>query len=462
MFATAELAPLARVGGLAEAAAGLVDQLRATAEETGVELDVVLPDYGDVELTDESAIRLHTPVWTRPARARTGLHPVVGEVTLVDVAGMTRPHPYVDEAGAGWDDNDARFLGFSAAVAELVRRRAPDVVHLNDWHTAAVPAFLEPAPPTVLTIHTLGYQGICGAHWLRQLPRHRAAYEWFDQTNPLLGAIRRADAVVAVSPNYAAEILTPDHGAGLHQELAARAHVLHGIRNGIDVGQWNPTADPAIARRYDHTTVDDGKAACRTALLDRVGLRERRDEPVLGVVSRLVDQKGIDLLTDALDTIDLLPGHAVILGSGERHLADRLRALGDRHPDRVAFVDAYDAEIAHAIFAGADLFVMPSRFEPCGLAQMQAMAYGALPVVTDVGGLRDTVVDADRDPEHGTGIVAPHPTGAAVADALWRAVRLWRDEGRRRRAQQIGMTTDWSWAEPGARHVELYRSLLGE
>lgn len=455
LFATAELAPLARVGGLAEAAAGLVHQLR----ETGVDVDVVVPDYGDVELADEMVVELSVPAWARPGRARTGVHPDVGPVTLVDVAGMAKPHPYVDHTGTGWADNDARFLGFSAAVADLVRTRAPDVVHLNDWHTAATLAFCDDTPPTVLTIHTLGYQGQTGGAWLRRLPNHRADYQWFGQTNPLLGAIRRADAVVAVSPNYAAEIRTPEHGMGLDGELAARGDAVMGILNGIDTGQWHPATDTHIASRYDTDTVTEGKAACRRALLDLVERADIADEPIFGVVSRLVDQKGIDLLADALDTIDLLPAGAVILGSGDAHLADRLRSVAARHPDRVAFVDAYDAGLAHAIFAGADLFVMPSRFEPCGLAQMQSMAYGTLPVVTDVGGLHDTVIDADRDPESGTGIVAPHPNGAAVADALWRAVRLWRDPQRRRRAQRNGMSVDWSWTGPASRHVALYRSI---
>lgn len=455
LFAAAEMTPVARVGGLGEATAGLVAALR-TGDTV---VDVVLPDYGDVVLAAETVTELAVPDWAGPARARTGVHEVAGPITLVEVAGIARPHPYADADGAPWSDNEARFIAFSAGVAELVRLRRPDVVHLNDWHTGTVLAFDPSPPPAVLTLHTLGYQGITDGRWLERLPHHTLAYEWFGQINALLGAVRLAHTVVAVSPNYAAEIVTETHGAGLHRELAARGDALVGVLNGIDTSVWDPSSDDRIAATFDTSSVTAGKATCRSALCERVGLDDTNDQPVIGIVSRLVDQKGIDIAVDCLDTIDLLGARAVILGSGEQILADRLRSLAERFPGRVAFIDAYDAELAHEIYAGSDLYLMPSRFEPCGLAQMQAMAYGSLPVVTDVGGLHDTVVDADRNPELGTGIVAAHASGAAVTDALWRGVRLWHDPDRRARAQRAGMRRDWSWTKPAERHVELYRSL---
>lgn len=455
LFAAAELSPLARVGGLGEATAGLVSALRAAGET----VEVVLPDYGNVVLSDETVRDLAVPDWAGPAHVRTGRHPVAGSVSLITAAGTARPHPYVDESGVPWHDNEARFLSFSAAVAAFAQIRDPDLLHLNDWHTGAVLAFMASPPPAVLTIHTLGYQGITDGRWLERLPHHRLAYEWFGQANPLLGAIRLSHAVVAVSPNYASEVVTPTHGAGLDRELAARGDSLVGILNGIDTSVWNPSTDAVIASTYDATSVAAGKEACRRALCERVGLTVGAEQPLIGIVSRLVDQKGIDIAVDCLDTIDLLGAGAVVLGSGERDLAERLRSLADRFVGRVAFVDAYDAELAHQIFAGSDLYLMPSRFEPCGLAQMQAMTYGTLPVVTDVGGLHDTVTDADRSSGDGTGIVAARAAGAAVADALWRGVRLWSDRTRRSRAQRLGMSRDWSWTEPAARHVELYRSL---
>ncbi len=457
LFASAEMAPIARVGGLAEAAAGLMLQLRAD----GADVDVVLPDYGDVELADESVEDVPVPDWAAPGRVRRGVHTELGPVALVSTAGMRKPHPYVDANGQGWPDNDLRFFGFAAAIAALVGRTDPDVVHLNDWHTAATLGFLPGEGPTVLTIHTLGYQGTADASWLGRLPHHAGAFEWWGACNPLLGAVRMADRIIAVSPTYAREILTPQSGAGLHFELGLRGDALVGIRNGIDVGQWNPATDQLIARRYTEATVARNKPANRRALLERCGLDDESGEPVFGVVSRLVDQKGMDLLLECVHFLEHLPAKLVVLGSGDASLADGLRWAAATYPDRVAFVDGYDAALAHQIFAGADLFVMPSRFEPCGLAQMQAMAYGTLPVVTDVGGLHDTVVDADADPDAGTGIVVPWPTGAALADGLHRSARLWRDRTRRARARDNGMAVDWSWAGPAAEHRAIYRAVSG-
>jgi starch synthase len=457
-FATAELAPLARVGGLAEAAAGLVRQLRGD----GLEIDVVLPDYGGVELDDETVETIDVPSWAQPAIVRRGAHADLGALTLIATAGVRKPHPYVDVDGTGWPDNPLRFFGFSAAVAALVERDRPDVVHLNDWHTAAVPAFLRTKRPCVLTIHTLGYQGATDPAWIERLPDHREAYRWYTACNPLAGAIRLADRVIAVSPNYAREIVTEQNGHGLHDVLAARGDDLVGILNGIDVGQWDPATDPHLARRYTSATVSRNKPACRRALLDEVGLADAPADPVLGVVSRLVDQKGIDLLLETVWFLEHLGARLVVLGAGDAGLADGMRWAAATFPDRVAFVDGYDAGLAHRIFGGADLFVMPSRFEPCGLAQMQAMAYGTLPIVTDVGGLHDTVIDADRDPSRGTGIVAPWATGAALTDAIHRGVALWRDRSRRNAARANGMSADWSWKQPADQHRAIYRALAGQ
>lgn len=419
----------------------------------------MLPDYGDVDLDDETVESIEVPSWAQPALVRRGVHADVGSVTLIATAGVRKPHPYVDVDGTGWPDNPLRFFGFSAAAAALIDRERPDLVHVNDWHTSPVLAFLRAPLSSVLTIHTLGYQGSTDPAWIERLAHHRDAYRWHTACNPLVGAIRLADRVVAVSPNYAREIVTEQHGHGLHELLAARGDELVGIRNGIDVGQWDPSTDAHIARRYSAATVARSKPVCRRALLDEFGLADDSAEPVLGVVSRLVDQKGIDLLLETVWFLEHLGAKLVVLGSGDVGLADGLRWAASTFPDRVRFVDGYDAALAHRIFAGADLFVMPSRFEPCGLAQMQAMAYGTLPIVTDVGGLHDTVVDCDRDPVRGTGVVAPWPTGAALTDAVHRGVTLWRDRRRRTAARANGMASDWSWAAPAAEHREIYRSL---
>jgi len=230
VFAAAEAAPIARVGGLAEAAAGLIRSLRTRPD---IEVVVVLPDYGDVHLENERSSELTLPEWASPGSVRTGIAPELGEVHLVSVPGMARPHPYVDESGVGWHDNDARFFAFSAAIAAIVEQEQPDLVHLNDWHTAMTLAWVD--IPSVYTIHTLGYQGHADIGWLRAIDTDRAtAFDRFGVLNPSAGAIILADRVVAVSPNYAVEMLDPTRSGGLHTVLEAKGDALVGIRNGID------------------------------------------------------------------------------------------------------------------------------------------------------------------------------------------------------------------------------------
>lgn len=451
LFATAEFTPVASVGGLAAAAAGLVHELR----RQGVSVDVVMPDYGTVELAGESEFDLvDLPDWALPARVRSGVHPVAGALHLVTVPGMARPHPYVQPDGTGWPDNDARFLGFAMAVASLARRWAPDVLHLNDWHTAAALADTPPSLPSVVSIHNLAYQGTTDPAWLGRIGHRAAAYERFGACNPLSGGLLLADGIVAVSPNYAREILQPADGYGLEGVLVHRRDALVGILNGIDTDVWNPADDPLLVANY--AKVDDAaRAANRAAVRERVGLPDS-PAPLIVVVTRLVDQKGIDLALPLLPLLARMPAQLAVLGSGEAGLAAALHAAAAAHPDTVGFVEGYDEALSHRMFAGGDLLLMPSRFEPCGLAQMQAMRYGCLPIVTAVGGLVDTVVDVDDDPKRGTGWSAAHVDTVDLVDAVHRAVRGWRQTRVRKGAQARGMAIDWSWREPALRHVELY------
>jgi starch synthase len=456
LFATAELAPVAQVGGLGIAAAGLVDSLRAL----DVDVTVVLPDYADLPLADEELIALDVPDWAGPAAARTGVLDGVGPITLVRAWGTARPHPYQQPNGWGWPDNDRRFLSFSAAVGALTTRSKPDLLHLNDWHTAAALAFVEVPPPTVLTLHNLAHQGNTNSGWLLGLPYHRDAYFHDADCNPLVGGIRLADLVIAVSPTYAEEIRTPAGGMGVDDELRAKADRLVGIRNGIDESIWNPSMDAKLPRTYDWPHVDR-KADAREAVEAELGL-EPSPDPLVVVVSRLVVQKGIDLLVPSIPFFDHLPARLAVLGDGDEQLAGALAAAAAARAGRVAFRRGYDDGLAHLLFGAGDLLLMPSRFEPCGLAQMQAMRYGTIPVVTDVGGLHDTVTDADRHHKQGTGIVAPDASAPAVTDALHRGVRLVASHKRRRAAQRHGMRTDWSWLGPAHEHVVHYEELLSD
>ena len=456
LFATAELAPLARVGGLAAAAAGLVEALR----DLGVDVEVVLPDYFATPLEDETTVELDVPEWAGPAVARRGVAEGAGAVTLVRSWGIERPHPYVEPDGVGFPDNDRRFFGFCAGAASLSRILVPDVLHLNDWHTAATLAFLDERPPTVLTIHTLGYQGWANLGWLDGFPFHRGAFLFGNDCNPLAGGIRIADLVVTVSPTYAREIVTPEGGFGLDGELRRRGDELVGILNGIDTKIWDPATDPNLVAPYDAGD-PSAKAASQAALCEELGLDDGPG-PLVVIVTRLVDQKGIDLVVPALDLLPLLPARIAVLGDGDRSLAETLHAAAARQPERVAFRQGYDEGLAHRMFAGGDLLLMPSRFEPCGLAQMQAMRYGTPVIATDVGGLHDTVVDVDRAPTRGTGTVAAIADPLHVLDALHRAVRAYSNRPRRDAMRRRAMAIDWSWRSPALAHVAHYERLIAD
>lgn len=456
VFAAAEAAPLARVGGLAEAAAGLIRSLQTRPD---VDLTVVLPDYGGVILEDETVAELSLAEWAMPASVRTGIAPELGEVNLVSVPGMARPHPYVDASGEGWPDNDARFFAFSAAIAAIVDRDEPDILHLNDWHTGMALAWTD--LPSVYTIHTLGYQGHADIGWLLAIDTERAsAFDRFGVLNPAAGAILLADRVIAVSPNYADEILDPARSSGLHTILEEKGDALVGIRNGIDTVLWNPLTDSLISQTYGRSNLD-AKAATSADLHTHVGW-EVDGQPLIGMVTRLVEQKGIDIILGVVPYLERMGARLVMLGSGEERLSLWARDLATNHPTRFAFIDGYDLTVAHQIFAGADLFCMPSRFEPCGLAQMQAMAYGTIPVVTPVGGLVDTVIDDDVEPGYGTGFTALTIDSTGVLDALHRALGAWRKKSRRRSIQRRAMARDWSWDGPSTEHLALYRSILEE
>jgi starch synthase len=454
LFASAEFAPLVRVGGLAEAASGLVRALRAA----GIEVEVVVPDYFATPLEDEIEVPLDVPRWAAPAIARRGTVADIGEITLVSVRGIERPNPYVDDAGTAWPDNADRFFAFSAAVAALAESSQPDVLHCNDWHTALALGFVSPSLPAVLTLHNVAYQGWTSGGWIDRIRRSPELFEAHGGTNPVAGAISLADKVIAVSPNHADEIRTPEGGSGLHEELAALGPGLIGIRNGIDTTVWNPATDPYIAESFSADALT-GKQECRRDLLESVGWDET-GAPIVGMVGRLVAQKGIELALDAVRYAEDMPFRLVLLGSGERGIADRARDITSELPDMVFFHDGYDVGLGHKIFAGCDILLMPSHFEPCGLAQMQAMEYGTIPVVTGVGGLVDTVGDADSDPETGSGFVARSLDDAGVVDAMHRAVRAWKSPSRWAEIQRRGMVTDWSWAKPAHEHIGVYEEAI--
>jgi starch synthase len=470
-----ECEPWAKTGGLADVVDALSRALGAPSPRgLGHEVDVYLPWYrGLTPPADLTPLELRVPVGSPdqgPVR-----HEVVTlwsgdgdgyRLRLVQHApSFDRDGYYVDAAG-DYPDNPARFTLLGRAALEAIRAevRPVDILHGHDWQAGPLLLSLRhryAAEPllartgTMLTCHNLAYHGWTPRAEASQLdlPDHVGAPDGVDL---LRGAIASADIVNTVSPTYARESLTPEDGAGLDDALRARGEDYIGIINGIDTALWDPAHDPALAAPYDATDPSP-KALTRAALMARHGLDP--DGPLLGVIGRLDPQKGFDLVAGAAPALLGLGARLIVLGTGTEDLVAGLVALAREHPDRIVVLDRFDRDEARRIYAGADLFLMPSRFEPCGQGQLIAMRYGTPPVVRRVGGLADTVVDADADVE-GTGFVfGPAEPGALVA-AVERALAAMADEVRFRRIQRHGMRRDHSWRRPARLYEAAYERAL--
>jgi starch synthase len=471
LFAAAEVYPLAKTGGLADVAAALPAALRAQ----GVDVSVIMPAYRGVAAQLRDLVEI-APLAIRgqPGRLLRGAHPSSGvPMLLYDAPGLFDRDgtPYADGNGWTYLDNAWRFASFCEAVAQVAAgtvgaEPAADIVHLNDWHTGLVPVFLAsftPRPRTLMTIHNLAYQGefdrrkfdeLSLPEWLWQ----PGIAEFHGNFSFLKAGLQLADALTTVSPSYAREIQTPEFGEGLDGVLRDRAGVLTGILNGIDEAVWNPATDPLIEQRYDAASVVPGKRANKRALQRQLGLYAG-DDPLLAFIGRLAYQKGADTLLAARDELSALPLQIVILASGDAGLEHGFRDWAAAMPWRIAFSSAYDERLAHRIEAGADMLIMPSRFEPCGLNQMYSQRYGTIPLVRRVGGLVDSVDDI-RSPE-ATGIHFEHVDAGGVAYAVRTAVGLYGQPEVWRRMQIAGMARDWAWTGSAARYLDIYRSLLG-
>lgn len=478
LLAASEAWPLIKTGGLGDVVGALPLALRGL----GVDARLVLPAYPAVrEALPDARPLARSALYGADVTLLRGELPAGGRRTLpvylIATAAFDRPgNPYQNAAGVDWPDNPARFALFCRAAAalalgHLIPDWRADVVHAHDWQAALLPALLSlhaQRPRSVFTIHNLAYQGLAPAtdaaalglpaEWWRF-----DALEFYGQLALIKGGLVFADRLTTVSPRYAQEIQTPEFGCGLDGLLRYRAHALVGILNGIDTELWNPATDPALPYPYDAEHLDR-KAADKAALQQELGLAPEPQALLLGLVSRLVAQKGIDLLIDALP---LLPAEVqlVVLGSGEAAYTEALRAAAAAQPARIAFRAGYDEPLAHRIQAGADALLVPSRFEPCGLTQLYALRYGTVPIVRAVGGLADTVVDASPDnlaSGQATGIVFETASGAALLAAIERARALFRAGAPWRQLQRTGMAQDHSWAHAAGAYLDLYRHLLDQ
>lgn len=477
LFATSEIAPWVKTGGLGDVAAALPPALRAR----GLDVQVLVPAYPALQAAFPAA-----PEIARPARLggdlpdatlRRATAPDGTPLLLLDFPPFfDRPgNPYLSPAGHDWVDNHLRF-GLLSRVAAWLGSSAntlewrPDVVHCNDWQTALAAAYLRYLPgataKSVVTVHNLAFQGIFDQSCVRELGLPAESWsidgvEYYGRLSFLKAGLGLADALTTVSPSYAAEIQTDAEGMGMAGLLRHRAGRLTGILNGIDTVTWNPATDACLGEKpFKHYSAARlaGKRANGAALRQQLGLADDGNLPLLGVVSRLTHQKGLDLLAEIASDVIEFPAQLVVLGSGEAALEAAFRSLAQRHPERCAVTIGFDEALAHRIEAGADIFVMPSRFEPCGLNQMYSLRYGTPPVVRATGGLADTVVDA-ADEQRGNGFVFHHATADALYDTLRRAVETWRDGKRWQRLQKAGMATDFGWDLPAQRYESLYRAL---
>ncbi len=475
---TSEVAPLSKTGGLADVTAALAKHLHAG----GHDVRLFTPCYGSI---DRAAVGAQPIAGLAALPLAVGPHAYVFSVLRACLPGSAAPLYLIDcpalyERAAIYTtdaDEHLRFLAFTRAVFSACRRLAwgPQILHCHDWHAAFAPLFLkssyasEPlfaATRTLLTIHNIGYQGIFSAAQRADLDLGERIYMLHQadlaagRINALRHGILYADAITTVSPTHAREITTDEYGMGMQDSLRARATALSGILNGVDYDEWDPRRDRYLLQHFDadHLQV---KAALKRVFLKRLGLRVAGEVPLAGMVSRLAAQKGIELMYDALPKIlDTRPLAFIALGAGEPQYEEFFTRLAQRFPERVAFRGGYDEELAHWIEASSDLYLMPSRYEPCGLNQMYSLRYGTIPVVRRTGGLADSVEHYNPQTGSGTGVVFNDFDGPAFGWALNLALDLYADPAHRARLRANGMQRDFSWQHQGALYEALYARLI--
>lgn len=474
LFVASEAYPLVKTGGLADIAGSLPEVLR----QKGLDVHLLLPAYADLLRDLREPLEMAAALDVAGYQVRILRCQLPG--TQLPVLLLEHPlfsersgNPYHDEHGAPWPDSAERFMLLSRVAAHISTQDTglawrPDILHCNDWHTGPAIALVHQQaarPRTVFTIHNLAHMGIFDRLTFDQLglPAHLwQELEFYGQFSFMKAALAFADVITTVSPSYAREICESPGGMGLEGLLSARRDCLVGILNGIQGDTWDPSCDPYLEQTYDVETLPD-KALNKAALQAELGLQQRPELPLLGFVGRLVEQKGLELILPVLEQILDTPVQLAVLGTGDPAYEEQLRALAETRPNTMAVVLAYNEGLAHRIEAGADIFLMPSLFEPCGLNQLYSLRYGTLPVVRKVGGLADTVVDVTQDSlESGqaTGFVFAQPQPRDFLQAVRRAIVLWSDRDAWQAVQRTAMTRDFSWQRSADQYLQLYRSAI--
>lgn len=473
VFVAPEGVPFSKTGGLADVAGALPKALA----KLGQSLEIVLPRYrmtkpGKPESKMQS---LTLPLGSgfryasiQNAGVAGGVHAyLVDSPFYFDRAGLYQ------EAGEDYPDNHERFAAFSFAALELIKRSAtpPDIIHCHDWQTALVPIYLRTLyrddpffrnTSVVFTIHNVGYQGLFPPQILPQISLPSNLFtldflEYYGKVNLLKGGIVFADFITTVSRKYAEEIQTAEFGCGLEGVFRSRKGRLLGILNGVDYDDWNPATDKLIPVKYNGQNME-GKAACKKALLERMGVRQPIvDRPVVGIVSRFAPQKGFDLIAEIAEQLAALDLYVVALGTGDPIYEELFRNMAATYPDKFLVAVAYDNTLAHQIEAGSDMFLMPSHYEPCGLNQIYSLKYGTVPIVRATGGLDDTIEAFDG--QSGTGFKFSAYTGSALLGAIEQAIAAYHRPNIWRRLVENGMQQDFSWGKSAKQYLEIYKSL---
>ncbi|NTJ44045.1 glycogen synthase GlgA [Agrobacterium larrymoorei] len=470
-----EIYPLIKTGGLADVAGALPIALKAY----GVETRTLIPGYPAVKsaVTDAVKIGEFPDLLGAQAEIFEAHHEGLDLLILDAPAYFDRPAgPYLDSTGKDFADNWKRFAALSLAAAEIAAGKLdgwqPDLLHAHDWQAAMAPVYMRyaqtPEIPSVLTIHNIAFQGQFGANIFSELslPAHAfttESIEYYNDISYLKGGLQTATALSTVSPSYAEEILTPEFGMGLEGVIRSRAHVLHGIVNGIDAEVWNPATDHFIPHNYVAANLK-----LRTLNKAAVASHFRIDQdsgPLFCVISRLTWQKGIDLIAEVVDDIVGMGGRLVVLGAGEIPLEGALLDAASRHPGRVGVAIGYNEPLSHLMQAGSDAIIIPSRFEPCGLTQLYALRYGCVPVVARNGGLNDTVIDANHaamSARVATGVQFSSITPDGLRQAIRRTIRYYREPKLWTQVQKQGMKSDVSWEKSAGLYAALYAQLTSK
>ncbi len=469
-----EAYPLIKTGGLAD----VVGALPAALAPHGVSMRVLLPGYPKVMAGLEGGRQV---LWLDDFFGGTA-RLVAGRANGLDVIAIDAPHlydrpgnPYVGPDGKDWPDNWQRFAALSFVAYELSRGAiegyTPDILHCHDWQSGLAPAYVAFNAPsrvkTVMTVHNIAFQGVFSWDVFNGLrldfqAANTGTIEYFGSIGYLKAGLQVADAITTVSPTYAYEMSTAAYGMGLEGLLQERSDVVTGILNGIDASEWNPGTDPALPQTYGASTIFE-RVKNKRAIEERFGL-ETGDGPIFSVVSRLTWQKGLDMVPGLVDGLVAQGGRLVVLGSGDPEIENGFTGAALRHPGKVGVVIGYDEKLSHLIQGGADVILIPSRFEPCGLTQLYGLRYGCVPVVSRVGGLADTVIDANEaavEAGVATGVVFSPATEESLGEAIRRTIALYARPKVWHKMQRRGMKSDVSWELSAEKYADLYASLLG-